>query len=96
MNLNKLILVICLTFIVGCGSVRHNQSLEITEWEVKWRKTQYKWLKCISEKGNLRVNAGVKQDSLQQEIWNRDGRIDSLNLELRNINYKFTKRKKCW
>ncbi len=89
--------VIVIAFI-SCGSVRHNHRMAVSErdrYEDLWRKCQHKWLMCANREANIIVNAGVKEDSLQQEIWNRDGQIDSLKLVLRNINYKFTMRKKC-
>ena len=89
--------LICLTFIVGCGSVRHNQMVasERDRYESLWRKCQYEWLMCTTKNGNIIVNAGVIADSLQKAIWNRDGMIDSLKLELKNLNYEFTRHKVC-
>ena len=86
---------ICLTLLLSCGSVRHNQMVasERDRYEDLWRQCQYKWLMCATRETNFIVRAGVKADSLQQEIWNRDGMIDSLKLELRNANYEFTYRK---
>ncbi len=97
MNLNKLILVICLTFIVGCGSVRHNQMVasERDRYEDLFRKCQYKWLMCANREANIIVNTGVKEDSLKRVIGDRESTIDSLKLELRNLNYNFTRQKVC-
>ena len=91
--------VICLTLLLGCGSVRHNQMVasERDRYEDLWRRCQYKWLMCTGEKGNIIVNAGVKADSLQRVIWRRDGVIDSLKLELKYFNCEFTcRRERDW
>ena len=93
MKIISYILCYVILFVVfSCGSVRHNQRVEYErdQFETKWRKTQYKWLMCITEKTNLHVNTGVKIDSLQKAIWYRDGVIDSLKFQLKILNRKFT------
>ncbi len=84
--------LICLTFFVGCGSVRHNLSLEVTECEVKWRKEQRKHIQWMIKEAECRVVS----DSLEQIIMVQNKTVDSLRFKLKIRNYRFTVHRKDW
>lgn len=80
---------------LSCGSVRHNQrlQLEITDCEAKWRHAQRRHIQWMIKEAECQAVG----DSLQQVIWQKEETIDSLELKLRYINYKFTyRREKDW